>query len=79
MAIGGNGTNFIVYTTEEGGLYHAARCTREEFERIRETGRINVAPWSDQIIAEPVYIAFLTVVDDNFDYITEEAREDFIQ
>ena len=76
MAIGGNGTTFVVYTTEEGGPYHAARCTREEFERIRETGEIAISHFPGTVIRDIAYAAFLCVIEANHDFVIDDSRED---
>ena len=70
---------FLVYTTEEGGTYHVTRCSRDEFERIRETGQVQImldANDGPTILVEPVYIALLGVVEDNYDFIVEDSRDD---
>jgi hypothetical protein len=76
MAVGKCGDHFLIYTTEEGGLYHVARCTPEEYAFIVANKEINVRPFVDAVITEPVYVALLCVVRDNHDFILGGARDE---
>lgn len=72
---GMTGNTFILYTTEEGGSFHVARCTPEEYEGIKQRREIHLKLW-DNVIVEPVLVALLAVVDDNYDFILGSSRED---
>lgn len=75
--IGQNGSGFIVYTTEEGGPFHVIRGTRSDYERITETGEVRVVMFNDRdaILTDPIYVAFLCVVESNHDAIIGGERE----
>lgn len=74
--VGAKGDGFLIYTTEEGGPYHVCRATQEEYASIIETGRVNVRVFDDieQVISDPVYFAYLAVVESNYDTILGDAR-----
>lgn len=75
-AYGIDGDGFIIYTTMEGGPYHVIRGNREAYERVLETGEVRIAMFEDTgPLIEPVYFAYLAVVESNYDTIVGGERE----
>lgn len=74
---GQNGSGFIVYTTMEGGPFHVIRGTRADYDRIVETGEVRIIMFNDAdaIINDPIYTAYLCVVESNHDSIIGGSRE----
>lgn len=77
-----NGEHFLIYTTEEGGIFKVlGRSTPEEFAEVRESGEI---PWrrlhpdwdSQPADAEPTKLALAVLVEvqDHWDFVLNGRR-----
>lgn len=76
-----NGEHFLIYTTEEGGLFKAQRGVSEaEYERIKATGEIRYrgdrAPGEPDIVIAPLVFIALVRVEKNHDFVLGCARDD---
>lgn len=79
-----NDRYFLIYTTEEGGMFktvltngNVRTTTPEEYEEIKRTGEFtyNAEPWGERMVTEmPVFIA-LCRVEDNHDFVLGASRE----
>lgn len=75
----GNGSTFLVYTTEEGGyLKIYTPFSEEEFDDLRNSGYLDVTPsdidTKEREIAKPVFAALAKIID-NHDFISNGPRE----
>lgn len=79
-----NGEYMLIFATEEGGYYKSVidaegqvfRYTREEFEALKESGRLNTTPYGDhQTWVFPSFMA-LARIEDNYDFVLKSSRED---
>lgn len=63
-----DGTNFILWTTKEGGYFKATRGTREQYDEAVKTGNLALPTWD---VKGTEYIKFFFIaygtIEDNFD------------
>lgn len=69
-------THFMVFTTEEGGHFHAMPCSPEKYEEYRSTGTIQLRP-GDDVPPPPADLVFVALckIEDHFDFILGGPRQ----
>lgn len=72
-----NGETFIMYTTEQGGIFKAQfqKTTPEEYEKIRSAGELERFDYvAERMVVERLAFVALVRVEKNFDFRLGKSR-----